>query len=568
MIQWNSQGGSIVSQFDLSDKEVLAFQCSSAAIFVLYSNAKITQYNQNDNFSEMFTYFVSNTKALSQYNTLKISKEYLFCALCDGSPNSNSCNNVSIYQWNITKTSLRRSTKTTQQIAATTTNFASPTHVSNVSVEGTTQMLQSEDVSVYVVSVVSVFLVLALTFGSLYKKRRLKSKGAVKEESNKRTSTVEFVSPSKIIIPKSAGKQSNNNSLDNKNSDQIYSEIISTVSSIATTASSEFWNSTQNTRSTLGTTQTMRITYPGIYIPGFKSTVFEEDFMVEDKLTSGGYGDIFIGKITNYDIFHNFNNDTRDCIIKKSHKPISKELFLQELSIHELFRAHKYFAKLVCFSEEPNALVLKFYRFGTLKAFAFPKPNLESTLTADYTITLVVSLSKRIAWAINHMHEKGVIHNDIKLDNILLDGDQDEPVFPVISDFGLVKILYTADILEGFDIQEKNGLTPVYSAPEVLLSSQKGKKQRVSNVKTDAYSVGVVMYELFCREEMWRTFNAQKLLNGCLPNISFPKICARWKRIKFESANAILNLLMDSMDTKPSCRSSLGDIMRNLEKTL
>jgi serine/threonine protein kinase len=44
------------------------------------------------------------------------------------------------------------------------------------------------------------------------------------------------------------------------------------------------------------------------------------------------------------------------------------------------------------------------------------------------------------------MHKKGFIHDDIKPENILLDSDDDETIFCVLSDFGNVKIMKSAEV--------------------------------------------------------------------------------------------------------------------------
>lgn len=99
----------------------------------------------------------------------------------------------------------------------------------------------------------------------------------------------------------------------------------------------------------------------------------------------------------------------------------------------------------------------------------------------------------KITGAIISMHEKGVVHNDIKPDNILLDGDNEEPLFPIISDFGIARIMENADLIPGFYITELRACTAVYAAPELLVSLML-KLERISNPKTDAYSVGIVLY--------------------------------------------------------------------------
>ena len=52
----------------------------------------------------------------------------------------------------------------------------------------------------------------------------------------------------------------------------------------------------------------------------------------------------------------------------------------------------------------------------------------------------VKALSFSIAEGLKHMHERGIVHRDIKSENILL-SDVTESSRPVICDFGCAKVL-------------------------------------------------------------------------------------------------------------------------------
>lgn len=87
----------------------------------------------------------------------------------------------------------------------------------------------------------------------------------------------------------------------------------------------------------------------------------------------------------------------------------------------------------------------------------------------------------QIAGALDHAHERGVLHRDIKPDNMLLDGD-----WLLLADFGLAKIaaggqtLTDAGVIIG---------TPMYLSPEQV------KGDPVDH-RSDIYSLGVVLYEM------------------------------------------------------------------------
>jgi serine/threonine-protein kinase len=106
-----------------------------------------------------------------------------------------------------------------------------------------------------------------------------------------------------------------------------------------------------------------------------------------------------------------------------------------------------------------------------------------------------VTLLEKVARALHHAHQRGILHRDLKPANVLL-GPNDEPL---VSDFGLVKFLdATAEALT--QTGAAPGTAP-YMAPEQAL----GRKQELSP-RTDVWALGVMLYELLCAS---RPFSGQ-----------------------------------------------------------
>lgn len=93
------------------------------------------------------------------------------------------------------------------------------------------------------------------------------------------------------------------------------------------------------------------------------------------------------------------------------------------------------------------------------------------------------SLLRKVALALAHAHDQGVLHRDLKPSNILLDGDE-----PKLADFGLA-----AQLEAGGDLTTTSGIlgTPHYLAPEALRAGS-----AALSVASDIYALRVVLFEL------------------------------------------------------------------------
>ncbi|MEK6642640.1 MAG: tetratricopeptide repeat protein [Planctomycetota bacterium] len=108
-------------------------------------------------------------------------------------------------------------------------------------------------------------------------------------------------------------------------------------------------------------------------------------------------------------------------------------------------------------------------------------------LTPHDRLALFVSVCQ----AVQHAHQKGIIHRDIKPNNVLVSRHDDKPVVKVI-DFGIAKA--TASRLTEktlfTEFRQMIG-TPAYMSPE-----QAGLSDLDIDTRTDVYSLGVLLYEL------------------------------------------------------------------------
>ncbi|XZE52257.1 serine/threonine-protein kinase [Planctomycetaceae bacterium SH139] len=96
----------------------------------------------------------------------------------------------------------------------------------------------------------------------------------------------------------------------------------------------------------------------------------------------------------------------------------------------------------------------------------------------------IVELVAKIADAIHHAHQRGILHRDLKPGNVLIDTDQQ----PLVTDFGLARKLESD---RGVTQTGAVVGTPGFMSPEQ--ASGKGV-----TTATDIYSIGAILYELLC----------------------------------------------------------------------
>jgi len=179
-------------------------------------------------------------------------------------------------------------------------------------------------------------------------------------------------------------------------------------------------------------------------------------------------------------------------IIEKIPGSFSRSKVLKEIEIYHLCRGHKNIVQLIEFFEETDKFVLVFEKVegGSLLKYIQSRDS----FTEGEARTII----KDIAEAINHLHEKGVAHRDIKPDNVLCTNSNSTGVVK-LCDFDLCSPI-------SLDISTPTLLSPVgsleYMAPEVADTFiaddyYDDNDEDISyNKKCDLWSLGIIMYIL------------------------------------------------------------------------
>lgn len=142
-----------------------------------------------------------------------------------------------------------------------------------------------------------------------------------------------------------------------------------------------------------------------------------------------------------------------------------------------------------------NIIVYEFVAGETLKSYIKRRKSLP--------INESVEIIRQIAVGMNYAHEQGIIHRDMKPDNVLIDPSG----HPHIADFGCAR-----------SIEDKTNLTidgsilgtPMYMSPE-----QAGGRSNVADGRTDIWSLGVMLYEMASGKKPFEGRLADLLFSIC-----------------------------------------------------
>ena len=203
------------------------------------------------------------------------------------------------------------------------------------------------------------------------------------------------------------------------------------------------------------------------------------------------------------------------------------------------------------FIDKPPTIVMEYCAKGSLRRIL----DKNIYLPPLYKIFLIYSICD----GLGYIHYKGIVHGDLKCDNILLSDEKKYYIgntyypIPKLADFGLSQISPN-NLVAG---------TPGYIAPEVFEGSGLNKK-------TDIFALGMVMFEILSglRPLPSDLELAMKFLEEGIPPCTKEVLRKAWELrceellpgIKNEYYDAFYTVMIACIDDDPEKRPSILDI--------
>ncbi len=171
-------------------------------------------------------------------------------------------------------------------------------------------------------------------------------------------------------------------------------------------------------------------------------------------------------------------------------RPVAVKLLKQDFSGDQDFRERfKQEAKSAANLSHPNIVTVHDFGIDTFGVYIVMEyiagTDLKTRIREVERFPLVdgIELMVQACAGLGYAHRAGIVHCDVKPQNMLVTSDQRLK----ITDFGIARALST---LETESVQDMVWGSPQYFAPEQALGE-------LPTPSTDVYSLGVVMYELF-----------------------------------------------------------------------
>jgi eukaryotic-like serine/threonine-protein kinase len=204
-------------------------------------------------------------------------------------------------------------------------------------------------------------------------------------------------------------------------------------------------------------------------------------YEIVEKIGAGGMGEVFLA---------------RD---KKLDRPVAVKILSEKFSRHEINRSRFIQeAKAASALNHPNILTI--YEIGETEDIHYivseyiEGRTLREIIAGSLPFRDVLDFSIQIANALAAAHRAGLVHRDVKPENIIIRPDG----LLKILDFGLAKLVELNQSVGSFNeaaVKDNETAAGIIVGTVKYMSPEQAKGERV-DARTDIFSLGVVIYEM------------------------------------------------------------------------
>ncbi len=162
---------------------------------------------------------------------------------------------------------------------------------------------------------------------------------------------------------------------------------------------------------------------------------------------------------------------------------------------------------------------------------------------APFEPEVALPIVAQLASALEEVHARGVVHRDVKPDNVLVSKGGDS-VRATLLDFGVMRLL-SDPVREGYCG------TPQYSAPEQLAGEE-------ATPKMDVFALGLVAFEMLTRTRAYEDFASPR----DRITVQAPRLTDTTARVSHE----LVDLVADMLALDPARRLTARQVQDRLEK--
>jgi tetratricopeptide (TPR) repeat protein len=123
-----------------------------------------------------------------------------------------------------------------------------------------------------------------------------------------------------------------------------------------------------------------------------------------------------------------------------------------------------------------------------------------------FAVTRALHVTRHLLSGLAHAHQAGIVHRDVKPENVMLVHHEGDADFAKLFDFGIVKLLdVEAPAMTNLTTVGQRFGTPAYMSPEQALG-------RAVDARSDLYSLTVVLYEMLTGKPLFVAADEEGLL--------------------------------------------------------